>query len=85
MIINISLVILIIATVPIMYRLLKGPLIADRVAAFDLLTCAIMGLIGILSIKTNNAIYIDVILTMSFVVFLGAIAFAYYLKKSKNR
>lgn len=84
MIIYISLIILILATAPIMYRLLKGPSIADRVAAFDVLTCTVIGMIGIFSVNTNNTTYIDVILTMSFVVFLGAIAFAHYLGKTRN-
>ncbi|MBI2271431.1 MAG: cation:proton antiporter [Bacteroidetes bacterium] len=84
MAIIISLILSILATAPIMYRLLKGPSIADRVAAFDVLTCTVMGMIGILSIKTDNTVYIDVVLTMSFVVFLGAIAFAYYMEKRKK-
>lgn len=76
--------ILVFAAAAIMYRLVKGPSIADRVAAFDVLTCSIMGVISLLAVTTNKSVFLDVVLTMSLVVFLGAVAFSYYLQKRKN-
>jgi multicomponent Na+:H+ antiporter subunit F len=82
---TLALLILTLASIPILFRLVKGPTIADRVAAFDVLTCAVMGLIAIYAIKTGSKSYIDVVLTMSFVVFMGAVAFAYFLRKRNDR
>lgn len=79
--IYIALVLLILISGPIMYRLVIGPSIADRVTAFDVLTSVVIGMLAVFAISTGNHLYIDVILIMSLVVFLGAIAFAYYLKK----
>jgi multicomponent Na+:H+ antiporter subunit F len=84
MILYYALISLLVATVPIVYRLLKGPSIADRVAAFDVLNCIVIGMLGVFAIKNESTFYIDVVLTLSFVVFLGTIAFAYYLIKMKH-
>jgi multicomponent Na+:H+ antiporter subunit F len=77
----IALVLLVLTTFMVLYRLIIGPSLADRVTAFDVLTCVVIGMFGVFSIRTDNFRYIDVVLTMSFVVFLGAIAFSYYLRK----
>lgn len=68
----------------ILYRLVIGPSIADRVTAFDVLTCVVIGMLAVFAVRTGNYLYIDVVLVMSFVVFLGAIAFSYYLKKRRG-
>jgi multicomponent Na+:H+ antiporter subunit F len=81
---NILLTCLTIATAPVLYRLVRGPSIADRVAAFDVLNCIVIGILGVFAIRTESIYYIDVVLTMSFVVFLGTVAFAFYLSKKKN-
>jgi multicomponent Na+:H+ antiporter subunit F len=77
----VALVLLVMTGFLVLYRLIMGPSIADRVTAFDVLTCIVIGMLGVFAIRTHNHRYIDVVLTMSFVVFLGAIAFSYYIRK----
>ena len=84
MVIYIALISLVLATGPVLYRLVRGPSVADRVAAFDILNCVVIGVMSVFAIMNENVFYIDVVLTISFVVFLGTIAFAYYLLKMKN-
>lgn len=80
-----ALIVAILVSIPVIWRMLIGPDIADRVTSFDVLTCIVIGFLGIFSILTNNKAYIDVILILSLVVFIGAIAFSYYInKKSEN-
>ncbi len=81
----IAVVLLVLIAGIVMYRLVAGPSIADRVTAFDVLTCVVIGMLSVFAIRWNNYLYIDVVLTMSFVVFMGAIAFAYYLRKRGRR
>ena len=83
--IQLALGILIITSGLVMYRLVIGPSIADRVTAFDVLTCITIGVLSVFAILSDKELYIDVIFTLSFVAFLGAIAFSYYLKKRKKR
>jgi multicomponent Na+:H+ antiporter subunit F len=77
----VALVLLVMTAFLVLYRLIIGPSLADRVTAFDVITCVVIGMLGVFAIRTDNYRYIDVVLTMSFVVFLGAIAFSYYLRK----
>ncbi len=81
----IALALLVMTCFLVLYRLIIGPSLADRVTAFDVITCVVIGMFGVFAIRTNNFFYIDVVLTMGFVVFLGAIAFSYYLRKQGPR
>ena len=83
--IQLALGILIITSGLVMYRLVIGPSIADRVTAYDVLTCITIGVLAVFAIMSDKELYIDVIFTLSFVAFLGAIAFSYYLKKRKKQ
>jgi multisubunit Na+/H+ antiporter MnhF subunit len=68
----------------VMVRLVMGPSIADRATAFDVLTCVVIGMLAVFAIRTSNYRYFDVVLVMSFVVFLGAIGLSYYMRKNKG-
>ena len=68
----------------VMVRLVSGPSIADRATAFDVFTTVVIGMLAVFAIRTNNYRYFDVVLVMSFVVFLGAIGLAYYMRKNKG-
>lgn len=68
----------------VMVRLLRGPSIADRATAFDVFTCVVIGMLCVFAIRTHNYRYFDVVLVMSFVVFLGSIGLAYYIRKNKR-
>ncbi len=62
-----------------MYRVLRGPSIADRVAATDLLTTCIMGIVAVVGIVLQTRTLIDVVLAMAVLGFFGTVAFAKYL------
>jgi multicomponent Na+:H+ antiporter subunit F len=53
----------------------------DRVISFDLIGTITIGMIAIYSIITGVESYMDAAIILSLVMFLGAIAFAYYMKK----
>lgn len=65
-------------------RLYKGPDIADRVIALDLIVTIGIGLITAYSIRSNEAMFLDVALIFALVAFLGTIAFSFYLDKGKK-
>jgi len=68
----------------VMVRLVMGPSIADRATAFDVFTTVVIGMISVFAIRTSNYRYFDVVLVMSFVVFLGTIGLSYYMRKNKD-
>ena len=64
-----------------LYRFVVGPLAADRVIAFDVLTIvAITGIILVAAIE-KRVIYLDVALVYALLSFLGVIVIARYLEE----
>jgi multicomponent Na+:H+ antiporter subunit F len=75
---------LMLAMIITMIRLLKGPTISDRIAAMDLISSIIMGIILVYAVLIQNAIYFDVPLIISLISFIGTIAVSTYLKKKNG-
>jgi multicomponent Na+:H+ antiporter subunit F len=62
-------------------RLFRGPSLADRVVALELIASLMVGVIAVVSIVGEQPILIDVAITLALVGFLGAVAFARYMEK----
>jgi len=75
--------ILAISVVLVFFRLFKGPDVVDRVIALDLIITIGIGLITAYSIRSAQAIFLDVAMILALIAFLGTIAFAFYLDKKK--
>jgi multicomponent Na+:H+ antiporter subunit F len=65
-------------------RLVAGPTLADRVVALDLLGFVIMGFIATNILRSGETIFLDVLLVVAIVLFLGTIAVARYLERRKG-
>ena len=65
-------------------RLLKGPSVNDRIAAMDLISSIIMGIILVYALLIQNAIYFDVPVIISLISFIGTIAVSTYLKQKNE-
>ena len=64
-------------------RLAKGPTIADRVVALDLLGTLGISVVAVAALATGNAVYLDVAIVLALLAFLGTVAFAAYLERSR--
>jgi len=64
-------------------RFIKGPSIADRITAFDLLAAIVIGLIAIYAVLTKDTAFMDVAIILSLIAFLSSMFFAFYLVKKK--
>jgi multicomponent Na+:H+ antiporter subunit F len=62
-------------------RLLKGPSLADRVVAMDLMSTIAVGAICLYSIWSDRYEFTDAALVLALIMFLSTIAFSYYLEK----
>lgn len=65
-------------------RLLRGPSLADRVVALDLMSAIAAAAICLYSIHSNRYEFTDAAMVLALILFLGTIAFAYYLEKKGN-
>lgn len=81
----IALGILMLALFLAIYRLVRGPSLPDRVVALDLIGVISLGIVLVLTIRTNEPVYLDVAIVMGIVSFLGTIAFARYLERVAER
>jgi len=64
-----------------LYRFLKGPSVADRVVAFDVLTIIAVTGIVFTALAEGRGIYLDVALVYALLSFLGVIVVARYLDR----
>jgi multicomponent Na+:H+ antiporter subunit F len=65
------------------YRFLKGPDIADRVVALDLIAMILAAFVIAYAIFVNEPLFIDVVVVMALITFFGTVAFARYLEKGE--
>ena len=76
-----SLIMVSVAMLLTFIRLVRGPSLADRVVALDLMTVQAVGFIAIYDIATHEPVYLRVAIVLALIAFLGTIAFAYYLER----
>jgi multicomponent Na+:H+ antiporter subunit F len=62
-------------------RLLRGPTLADRIVAFDLIAVASAGIIIVTAITTDQAVLLDAASIWAVIAFLSVIAFAWYIEQ----
>ena len=78
----VSVVLLLAGLVCTFLRLVYGPSIADRVMAIDLFAACVMGIIILFSFFTGASVYLNAVLVMALISFIGTVAFARYLERS---
>lgn len=72
---------LLLAFVIAFVRLAKGPTLADRVVALDLIAILVIGLIAIYTLDSGQKSFLDIAITLALVAFLSTIAFARFIAK----
>jgi multicomponent Na+:H+ antiporter subunit F len=64
-----------------LYRLLRGPSMADRVVALDLVAMLTVGLIVHHAIFSGQPVYLRAAIVVGLVAYMGTVAFAYFIEK----
>jgi multicomponent Na+:H+ antiporter subunit F len=80
-ILNISLIIISISMVGLIYRVIKGPSVPDRVIALDAMGINLIAIVAIVSILLDTNSFLEVILLIGILAFIGTVAFAKFLEK----
>jgi multicomponent Na+:H+ antiporter subunit F len=66
-------------------RLARGPTLADRVVALDMMTVIIVAFCGLYAILADEAAFLDVAIVMALVGFLATVALARFAERMKLR
>lgn len=75
------LLVLMIAIVGASVRIVRGPHLADRVVALDLVAHITVCIIGVAAMLVEEGPLLDVALVLSLLAFLGTVAFARFLER----
>ena len=64
-------------------RLARGPSLADRVVALEVMSSCSVGIAAALTVSKGRSLYMDVALIVALISFLGTVAFARYLERTR--
>ncbi|WP_447980091.1 cation:proton antiporter [Candidatus Nitrospira bockiana] len=76
---------LIVAMALAFLRMLRGPTGADRVAALDMMSNLVVGLIAVYAIVTDRLVLLDAAIALAIVTFLATVGFARYVEWGGTR
>jgi multicomponent Na+:H+ antiporter subunit F len=65
----------------VVVRLVRGPSVADRVVALDVLSAVAIAIIGAYTVATGAAALLDAALVLALVAFVATVAFAHFLER----
>jgi multicomponent Na+:H+ antiporter subunit F len=65
------------------YRLIKGPSIPDKVVALDAIGVALISMIGVISIIADTSFFLEIVLLLAILSFIGTVAFSKFLEKGE--
>ncbi len=82
---HVALPLLALSVVLAFLRLLKGPSLADRVIALDLIGTIAIGMIACTAVAYGVPGFVDVAIIIGLLSFLGTVAFAHYLLRRTGR
>ncbi|MBK3497279.1 Na(+)/H(+) antiporter subunit F1 [Viridibacillus sp. YIM B01967] len=80
-ILQISLILFALAIMVAFYRVLRGPSMPDRVVGLDMIGVNLLSMIAIISIVLKTKAFLEVILILGILSFIGTIAFSKYLER----
>lgn len=62
-------------------RLIKGPMLADRIVALDMIAFITIGFIAVYTIDSHEKTHMDIAVTLALVAFLTTVAFSLFIKR----
>lgn len=76
-----SIVLVTLSMIVVLFRIVKGPSTSDRVVALDTLGVSLICLIGLFSIFVETSFYLEIILLLAILSFIGTVAFSKFIEK----
>lgn len=76
---QVGVLVLFVGIVLCLWRMIKGPHLADRVLAGDTVAMLVAGLVVVLAIKYDSALFYDAALVVAILGFVSTVAFAQYI------
>ena len=80
-----TLALLILSVALVFIRLVRGPQAVDRVVSMDLIAVMIVAFLGAYAVHVQDTSFLDVAIAYALIAFLGTVALARYLLRSRSR
>jgi multicomponent Na+:H+ antiporter subunit F len=77
----ISITFISLAMIGLIYRVIKGPTVADRVVALDAIGISLVSVVALVSVFLETSAFLDIILLIGILAFIGTVAFSKFLEK----
>ncbi|ADM39115.1 Na(+)/H(+) antiporter subunit F1 [Bacillus spizizenii] len=83
LILQLALGIMAVSTFLYVIRVIKGPTVPDRVIALDAIGINLIAITALVSILLKTSAFLDIILLLGILSFIGTIAFSKFLEKGE--
>lgn len=80
---SVCLVLVILSMIGLLYRLWKGPSVPDRLVALDAIGVMLISAIALLSILFDTPFFIDAILLIAIMSFIGTVSFSKFIERGE--
>ncbi len=80
---SVCLVLVILSMVGLLYRVWKGPSVPDRLVALDAIGVMLISAIALLSILFDTPFFIDAILLIAIMSFIGTVSFSKFIERGE--
>ena len=74
---------LVILLIPASWRIVAGPTLPDRLAAVDLITTLLIGIIVMLALVEDTQVFVDMAIALAAFAFVGTISIARYISEGR--
>lgn len=81
--IHLILLALVILLLPASWRVVAGPTLPDRLAAVDLITTLLIGIIVMLALVERTQVFVDMAVALAAFAFVGTISIARYISEGR--
>ncbi len=78
-----ALAVVILSMVGMLYRILRGPSVPDRLVALDAIGVMFISATALLSILFETELFLEVILLLAVLSFIGTVSFSKFIEKGK--
>lgn len=65
-------------------RLVRGPSVPDRVVALDMIAVVVVAIVATYNVAADRPALFDAAIVLALVAFLGTVAFARYVERSRQ-
>lgn len=79
----VCLILIVLSMVGVLYRVFRGPSVPDRLISLDGIGVMLISAIALLSILFDTRFFIDVILLIAIMSFIGTVSFSKFIERGE--